>query len=350
MTFVYLRFGTVDCRRDLYDKYQPALKDNAASQDALMKLPNFFIVGAPKAGTDELYYHLDQHPQIYMSPLKEPCFFSDEVRIENFSEELKPAANAAAQSLSTYLGDGAVQRRFGGIVTSIEDYHHLFTGVRDEVAIGEGSVSYLWSSSAASLIAKTIPHARIIIVLMDPAERAFHQYLKSFSDRNVTHSFHIHLELALRDRQDQINIYHPFLSFGNYTEQIRRFKKRFPSNQIHLSLYEDLQFDYLSWFRSVLTFLQVDNTFVPQPVIVPSTPHFSRFDQVGKSGRLESFGFLSKLIPRPLKSKLKYSRYLRKEKPSLSPEDREILVSYYRENIFKLEDLIGRDLSAWLRV
>jgi hypothetical protein len=315
-----------------------------------MQLPNFFIVGAPKAGTDELYYYLDQHPQIFMSPLKEPCFFSDEIRIENFSEELKPAAIASAQSLSMYLSGGATQRRFGGMVTSIEDYHRLFTGVRDEVAIGEGSVSYLWSSSAASMIAKTIPHARIIIVLMDPAERAFHQYLKSLSDRNVTHSFHIHLEMALKDKQDRINIYHPFLSFGNYTEQVRRYKERFPSDQIHLSLYEDLQLDYPSWFKSILTFLQVDDAFVPQPVTVPSTPYFSRFDQIGRNSRLKGFELLSKLIPRSLRLKLKNSRYLRREKPSLSQRDREILVNYYKKNIFELEELIDRDLSSWLRV
>jgi hypothetical protein len=310
-----------------------------------MKLPNFFIVGAPKAGTDELYYFLDQHPQIFMSPLKEPCFFSNEIRLENFSEELKPVVSAAAQSLSMYLNGGATERRFGGMVTSSEDYHRLFSDVKDEIAVGEGSVSYLWSSSAASLISKMIPHARIIIILMDPAERAFHQYLKSLSDGNVTHSFHTHLEMALKDRQNQINIYHPFLSFGNYTEQVRRYKEQFPPDQIHLSLYEDLHSNYSFWFKSILAFLQVDDAFVPKPVTVPSTPHFSRFSQIGRTNGL---GSLSKFIPRPLKLKLKDSRYLRGEKPSLCLQDREILVNYYRENILELEKLIGRDLSAWL--
>ena len=40
-----------------------------------MTMPNFFIVGAQKAGTTSLYHYLDQHPQIYMSPRKEPHFF-----------------------------------------------------------------------------------------------------------------------------------------------------------------------------------------------------------------------------------------------------------------------------------
>ena len=50
-----------------------------------MKQPNFFLVGAPKAGTTSLYAYLDQHPDVYMSPLKEPNFFADELRLESFS-------------------------------------------------------------------------------------------------------------------------------------------------------------------------------------------------------------------------------------------------------------------------
>jgi hypothetical protein len=36
----------------------------------MSRLPNFFIVGAPKAGTTSLYHYLDQHPQVYMSAIK----------------------------------------------------------------------------------------------------------------------------------------------------------------------------------------------------------------------------------------------------------------------------------------
>lgn len=343
MTFLCPSSDIVDGRWGLYLRIKVAFH-----QDTSMKLPNFFIVGAPKAGTDELYYHLDQHPQIFMSPLKEPCFFSNEIRIDNFSEELKPATNAAAKSLSIYLSGGAAQRRFGGIVTSIDDYNRLFAGVRDEVAIGEGSVSYLWSSSAASLIAKAIPNARIIIVLMDPAERAFHQYLKSLSDGTVTHPFHIHLEIALKDPRNRINIYHPFLSFGNYAEQVHRYQEKFPAEQIHLSLYEDLRHNYSAWFKGILSFLQVEETFIPQIMRVPSTPHFTRFHQMRGNGRSKAFAVLSELIPRSVKQRLKASPYLQREMPKLSREDREVLVNYYRENIFKLEDRIHRDLSAWV--
>ncbi len=62
-------------------------------------LPNFFIVGAPKAGTTSLYHLLTQHPQIYMSPVKEPCYFASEIRPENFSAEHEPRIRREAQEL-----------------------------------------------------------------------------------------------------------------------------------------------------------------------------------------------------------------------------------------------------------
>jgi hypothetical protein len=43
-----------------------------------MTLTNFLIAGAPKAGTDLLYYQLDQNPDVFMSPLKEPNFSAAE--------------------------------------------------------------------------------------------------------------------------------------------------------------------------------------------------------------------------------------------------------------------------------
>ena len=46
-------------------------------------LPNFFVVGTGKAGTTSLYHYLQQHPQIYMSPVKEPCYFASEIRAGN---------------------------------------------------------------------------------------------------------------------------------------------------------------------------------------------------------------------------------------------------------------------------
>ena len=42
----------------------------------MSRRPNLFIIGAPKAGTSSLYDYLSGHPDIYMSPVKEPFYFA----------------------------------------------------------------------------------------------------------------------------------------------------------------------------------------------------------------------------------------------------------------------------------
>lgn len=312
-------------------------------------LPNFFIVGAPKAGTDDLYYQLDQHPQIYVSPLKEPCFFSSEIRAELFDESLQTGIRAAAESLRDYLDGGATDKRFGGIITRLEDYERLFLRVGSESAIGEGSVCYLWSSSAASNIAANVPDARIIIVLMDPAERAYHQYLKSLSDGNVTHSFRTHLDLALRAQRQTLNLYHPFLDFGCYAEQVRRYTEHFPAEQIHISLYEDRLADPAGWFRRILQFLGVDDSFVPRAVDIPSRPRLVRLKFFETSGLRQARARFGKLVPAAGKSKIRHLLYKGEHELKLLPEDRAVLVRYYQNDILELQRILRRDLSTWLQ-
>jgi len=86
------------------------------------KLPNFFVVGAPKAATTFLYESLQQHPQVYMSPLKEPNYFASEMRPEYFPEEARAWVVRQMRELEAYLRGDMREKRFGGFVTSWEDY------------------------------------------------------------------------------------------------------------------------------------------------------------------------------------------------------------------------------------
>jgi hypothetical protein len=316
----------------------------------LMPLPTFFIVGAPKAGTDLLYYQLDRHPEIYMSPLKEPCYFSTEIRIHNFDPSLQQQVELAAASLRRYLDAGAETKRFGGIVSELSDYQNLFARAEHEKAIGEASVCYLWSETAAPAIAKMLPHARIIIVLMDPAERAFHQYLKSFSDGTVDHSFRRHVEIAMTNIHgpgSKVCPFHPFLALGEYAQQVERYLKHFPTRQLSISLYEDTQTNYSQWFSGLLSFLGVDTRFAPPDVEVPSKPHLPRLDSLHQPFRLTmEKSLVGEMEPSFLKEKQEEQS---DASPKLCPEDRDVLVAYYYEDILRLQDLIQRDLSSWLR-
>jgi hypothetical protein len=314
-----------------------------------MTLPNFFIVGAPKAGTDALYYDLCQHPEIYMSPLKEPCYFSSEVRVENFEAALQPRMQATVAMTKQYLADGMPGHRFGGIISEFSDYLQLFSKVGNEKAIGEGSVCYLWSRTAAAAIAEANPDARILIVLMDPAERAFQQYLKSRSDGMAPHSFAKHLDRAFH-AGPEFSIYHPFLDFGNYAAQVGRYMDAFPAEQLSISLYEDMQASHAAWFSNVLAFLGVENSFIPREINVPSDPYLPRIAWISRALRHAKLkSLVRELLPPGVKSPMKKLIYREGNPPTIQPKDRSRLIAYYRNDILRLQELLGRDLSAWIR-
>src|SRR5205085_12040837 len=101
-----------------------------------MKEPNFFVVGAAKCGTTTLYHILFQHPEIYMSPIKEPNYFCTDIKPEEFSEEFKLSEKRKNFDLDAFLQGPMTERRFGSYVRKPEDYKMLFKNVKNEKAIG----------------------------------------------------------------------------------------------------------------------------------------------------------------------------------------------------------------------
>jgi hypothetical protein len=312
--------------------------------------PNFFIAGAPKAGTDALYYDLDQHPEIYMSPLKEPCYFSSEIRLENFEPSQREGRKLQRESIREYVRGPMLEKRFGGIVYEWDDYLRLFAGAKEQKAIGEGSVCYLWSRTAAPAIAARLPCAKIIIVLMNPAERAFAQYLKSLSNGSVTHSFREHLDAALQLQDTRLSLLHPFLDFGMYAEQVRRYQEVFPEQQLNISFFEDAQQDPARWFAQILEFLGVDPAFVPKSGCGnyhAAVPRFARVNQTLRAGGI--LKSVRRSIPEGLRKQAKKLLYRQPESLAMTSSERAALIAFYREDVEKLQDLLERDLSGWLR-
>src|SRR3712207_1803805 len=123
-----------------------------------MTMPNFFIIGAQKAGTTSLYHYLKQHPQVYMSPVKEPFFFNHEIGPDG--EVLKERFGGPGRSRNPKFAN-------------LEEYCTLFEAVRDEEAIGEASVLYICVPGTAERIERYAPGAKAIALLRDPADRAY---------------------------------------------------------------------------------------------------------------------------------------------------------------------------------
>ena len=297
-----------------------------------MTMPNFLIIGAGKSGTTSLYHYLKQHPEVYMSPVKEPNFFAFEGEKMNFRA---PQDQKGINCTS---------------VTDIDAYRALFRGVTSEKAIGEASHWYLYSPKAPGRIRRHVPEARLIAVLRDPVERAYSQFLHFIRDGEERLT---DFSQALQEEEARIRnnwAFGRYASRGFYHAQLKRYFDAFDRSQIKIYLYEDLSADPTGVLRDTFRFLGVDEAFVPEMSVRPNV-----------SG-VPNNRALHALLTRPQRIKtvlkpylpprlLRFASDLRDRnlaKPQLAPEVRRQMVEMYREDTLKLQDLIDRDLSTWL--
>lgn len=299
-----------------------------------MTLPNFLIIGAAKAGTTSLYYYLKQHPDVFMSALKEPHFFSYEGETLNFR---------APGNRSALINESAV--------TQLDEYQALFADATGKTAIGEASPSYLHTPKAAERIRFYIPNAKLIVILRNPVERAYsaflHQYRASVQQgvEGLTDFAEAlaHEEEYIRD--NWMPLYH-FKTGGFYYEQLQVYYERFDPSQIKIYLHEDLTTDALGLLRDIFQFIGVDDTFTPDVSVK------ANISGVPKNNGLYTFfkqpavkAVLKPFLPKGIGQR--FDQYML-AKPKLAPDVKQQLINEYRESILQLQDLIQRDLSRWL--
>ncbi len=298
-------------------------------------MPNFLILGAAKSGTTALWFSLRQHPDIFMGPRKEPNFFC--------GDEILTYCNGP--------GD------FKYDVLSLEDYQALYAGATHEKARGEASNSNLYFSSSCARIRQYVPEAKLIALLRHPADRAFSAYMHLRRDgRETVEDFGEALALeAEREALYWARMWH-LTKVGRYYEQLKPFFDTFDHAQIRVYLYDDFSADPLAVLQDIFRFLEVDPTFEPtiktgiNRTGVPKYPRVNAL--VGKVlDRPNPIRFVSRrLFPEVTRHRV--SQYLRGRnliRPRIPPDIRRHLTAEFEEEILHLQDLIGRDLSGWLK-
>ena len=295
-------------------------------------MPNFLIIGAAKSGTTSLYHYLSQHPDVYMSPVKEPKFFALEGERPSFRGP----------------GDGDADA-----VTTLEGYRKLFEGADGEHAVGEASPLYLYLEKAVGRIKHHVPEARLIAVLRNPVERAYSSFLHKVRDGRETTSDFAEA-LALEDgrvREGWAYGWH-YKRRGFYHEQLSRYYDVFGPDQIRIYLYEDLRQEPRELLRDAYGFLGVDDSFVPNLSLKHNVSGVPKNRMVHSllRGRNPIKTALKPLLPEGLRKKLVVDLQRRnlEKAPPIPPEIRRGLAEEYREDVTKLQGLIGRDLSGWL--
>ncbi len=296
-----------------------------------MVKPNFLIIGAAKAGTSSLYHYLNEHPQIYMSPVKEPRFFSPEL----YEDYLKdPYRSGSKEHRSTPM--------------SKDEYLTLFEGVSTEAAIGEASTEYLYVPKTAERIKAQLPEAKLIAVLRDPTERAYSAFCYQVRDGCEQLTFE---EALAQEEERRIEMkrwpgWH-YKRVGFYYDQIKRYFELFDNAQIKIYLYEELQADSGAVVQDACRFLSVEDTFTPDLTRrnVSAIPkNMALQNLLIKDNPLKTV--VRPFIPSSLRKSIRSQNL--KKKPTLAPEIRQKLIADYREDILGLQDLIGKDLSRWL--
>ena len=309
-------------------------------------MPNFLIVGAAKSGTTAVWHYLKQHPEIYMSPTKHTRFFSFDVEQPNFRGPAPTMRGPAGRNQSVPYA-----------ITDVDAYHALFDGATNETAIGEASHSYLYQPQAARRIRNYAPDMKLIAVLRNPAERAFSHYRQMVRDgREPVADFAQALaEEEARIRNDWWPDFH-YVRTGLYYDQLKRYFDLFERDQLKIYLYEDLNSDPSGLSRDIFRFLGVNESFTPQAAArynASGRPKSKILHLVLQNLR-RSMPIAERFLP-----EAQYRRLLRVgstlhnqnlTKARLSPEVRRRTIDeYFREDILKLQPLIQRDLSTWLK-
>ena len=290
-----------------------------------MTLPNFLIIGAPKAGTTSLKYALAEHPEVFMAPDKpvsEPHFLS-------YGADRWP---------SWAIKDQAT-------------YEALFDEAGDAKAIGEKSTWYMFSEAAPTQALELLPDVKAIAMLRDPVGRAYSSYRFNLQlGMDDVQSFDEALALEASRTAQGRGFDLRYFEAGLYTDQLQRWFDAFGRERVLVLVFEDLITDPGCHLREASAFLGIDATREVEPGHRNKTTSVRspKVLRMANKARIE----LS-WLPGPIK-KLASGAVTRlnssdKPPPDLRPETAKALAERYIEDVAKLSQVLDRDLEAlWL--
>ena len=297
-----------------------------------MRVPDFFIIGAPKCGTNALYSYLKEHPQVYMPDLKEPQYFS-----RDFPD--------LAQ------------------VDSQDDYARLFASAPAGAVLGEASVWYLYSDAAVPAIRAANPAAKFIAILRNPIDAAHSlhtQFLRSLKESE--HDFETAWNLQEERRHGRkLPRYCPEPRCVQYQEahsfglQVQRLMERVPVDQLKVLIYEEFFADARRGYSELLEFLGLKpdgrtEFAVANESRAARSRTVMRFldgataalpgDLVAYRRALRTLGI------RPLRLLSRHNT-LPAARPPLRPETRRAVAEALAADVRRLESVLDRSLACW---
>ncbi|MCC6385037.1 MAG: sulfotransferase [Bacteroidia bacterium] len=310
--------------------------------------PNFLVIGAAKCGTTSLYHYLKTHPEVYMSPIKEPNFFSTDINPDNFSQQYKDIERRKRLNLTEYVSGDMKREIWGYFVKKREHYTALFKNVKGERAIGEISNSYLFSKEAASNISRTLPNVKLIAILRNPVTRMYSHYMANLRDGKTYKSFREEVEFDFNQKCKGWYINHAYVEMGLYYDQVKRFLTTFPSHQIRIYLHDDFQQNPSMVLTDICRFLGIDESFgfnTSERYNEARVPKNKKFLYWLSSTGIKKNTF--RILPERIKPGIKKFFFKAEIELKIEESDRQFAYQFYESEIPQLEKLIGRDLTHW---
>ena len=295
-------------------------------------LPNFFIVGAAKAGTTSLYNYLEQHPDIFLPKNKEPKYFVNEF--------LNLPQNGNGDKLTYDL-----------MIKSFNEYVDLFDKKKPNQICGEASVDYLYySEKVIPLIKEKIQDPKIIIMLRDPISRAFSAYKHLIRDVRETESFERGLELENERINNNYEFIWHYKQASLYYDDVKNYLHSF--NNVKIIIFEEFVKDPQRTMKDVL---EVEDNFVAQVgekynfTGKPKNKGLQKLLKGSPNNPLRKiFKFLINENLR-LKIRNKLEKFnISQEKIKLLPETKNNLSTIFEDDRLKLEKLIKKKLNYWI--
>ena len=303
-----------------------------------MPLPDFLIIGAPKAGTTALHAALATHPGLYMSPVKEPKFF--------LTDGPPPSRGGGPGDIQTWREH--VWRR--------EDYEALFAGAAAGQLRAESTPFYLYDGAAQRRIRDLIPDVRMIAMLRDPVERAHSNWAHLWS-AGLDPIGDFVTACADEDRRvaaGWAQFWH-YTRLGRYGEQLEHLYQVFPAEQVLVLRYRDLVDAPAATLDRICTFLGVEPGIVTEVPRENVTAHPDEsLGHRAVSSVIRAAAAVSRHLPgttgtaltSPLERMLQ--RGARPRQP-LTWEQRQALLPYFESDIRLLEKVTEADFSDWLQ-
>lgn len=260
-----------------------------------MTYPNFLVVGGRRSGTTSLYRYLKATDGIFMPNEKYITFFKTN----------DPNSLTEKQYLSYY------------------------SAVNDEKLIGEANPTYLDDPESPRLIKEKIPNAKIIIILRNPVERTYSDYLFHLSKNHITDSL-----------EDIIKKDHQILKRGLYYEQVKRYYDNFGKENVGIWFTEDLKNknkrrDVL---MEIFNFLGIHSEL---PEVINKEYNKYRLSKNIITSLILKYGYLGKFIPYSIREKIYDAMLKNVKKPVLSDDLRKKMEDYFHNDTQKLIMLTG---------